>query len=103
MKKIICALGMISMLSAAPIDSFAGRRKVKHVHSVHHGMSHKAKGTLVGAGSGAVIGGLMHGGKGAAIGGVTGAGVGYLIGRHEDRKHPYRKTVVRDRTVVRRR
>ena len=50
------------------------------------GWSSAAKGTLIGAGAGAVGGALIGKGKGAIIGGVAGAGAGYLIGRGEDRK-----------------
>jgi hypothetical protein len=52
-------------------------------------MSHKAKGALIGAGSGAIIGGVAHGGKGALVGSAIGAGTGYLIGRHRQH-HPHR-------------
>ncbi|MCD0490228.1 YMGG-like glycine zipper-containing protein [Pedobacter sp. MC2016-14] len=50
------------------------------------GWSSAAKGTLIGAGAGAVGGALIGKGKGAIIGGVAGAGAGYLIGRGEDKK-----------------
>jgi outer membrane lipoprotein SlyB len=52
------------------------------------GWSQAAKGTLIGAGAGAVGGALIdkkHG-RGAIIGGVVGAGTGYIIGRGQDRK-----------------
>ena len=101
MKKLICALSIATMISAGPMEAMAQRRVVKHVHKSHRGMSHKAKGALVGAGSGAAVGALTNGGKGAAVGAVIGAGSGYLIGRHQDKKHPGRKTVVKDKTIVR--
>ena len=50
------------------------------------GWSSAAKGTLIGAGAGAVGGALIGKGKGAIIGGVAGAGAGYLIGRGQDKK-----------------
>ena len=50
------------------------------------GWSSAAKGTLIGAGAGAVGGALIGKGKGAIIGGVAGAGAGYLIGRGKDKK-----------------
>ncbi len=52
------------------------------------GWSEAAKGTVIGAGAGAIGGALIdkkHG-RGAIIGGVVGAGAGYLIGRDKDRK-----------------
>ncbi|ATP56628.1 hypothetical protein CPT03_09145 [Pedobacter ginsengisoli] len=52
------------------------------------GWSDAAKGTVIGAGAGAIGGALIdkkHG-RGAIIGGVVGAGAGYLIGRDKDRK-----------------
>ncbi len=52
------------------------------------GWSKAAKGTAIGAGSGAIVGALVskQKGKGAVIGGVVGAGIGYLIGRDQDKK-----------------
>ncbi len=52
------------------------------------GWSKAAKGTAIGAGSGAVVGALVSKkkGKGAVIGGVVGAGAGYLIGRDQDKR-----------------
>lgn len=52
------------------------------------GMSSAAKGTLIGAGAGALGGVLLDkkDGRGAIIGGVVGAGTGYLIGRDRDKK-----------------
>jgi Glycine zipper len=53
------------------------------------GLSHAAKGTLVGAGTGAIFGAVVnkeHRGEGAIIGTVVGAGTGYLIGRATDKK-----------------
>ncbi|MBC7566628.1 MAG: membrane lipoprotein lipid attachment site-containing protein [Pedobacter sp.] len=52
------------------------------------GWSSAAKGTLIGAGAGA-LGGILidkKDGRGAIIGGLAGAGAGYLIGRDKDRK-----------------
>ena len=52
------------------------------------GWSKAAKGTVIGAGSGALIGTAVSNkkGKGAIIGAVVGAGSGYLIGRDKDRR-----------------
>lgn len=53
------------------------------------GWSHAAKGTAVGAGSGAIIGAVVNKDnrvEGALIGSAIGAGTGYLIGRAKDRK-----------------
>lgn len=52
------------------------------------GWSKAAKGTAIGAGTGAIVGAVVSKkkGKGAIIGGVAGAGAGYIIGRREDRK-----------------
>lgn len=51
------------------------------------GWSHAARGTVVGAGTGAIFGAIVnkeHRGQGALIGSVIGAGAGYLIGRKTD-------------------
>jgi hypothetical protein len=53
------------------------------------GWSDAAKGTAIGAGSGAVIVAVVEKndrGKSAVVGSVIGAGAGYLIGRHRDKK-----------------
>ncbi|MES2457696.1 MAG: YMGG-like glycine zipper-containing protein [Bacteroidota bacterium] len=52
------------------------------------GWSSAAKGTVIGAGAGALGGVLIDkkDGRGAIIGGLVGAGTGYLIGRDQDRK-----------------
>lgn len=53
------------------------------------GLSHAAKGTIVGAGTGAITGAIINKdqrGKGAIIGTLIGAGTGYLIGRTTDKK-----------------
>jgi hypothetical protein len=52
------------------------------------GWSKAAKGTVIGAGGGALIGAVVSKKKvqGAIIGGVVGGGTGYAIGRGEDRK-----------------
>jgi len=53
------------------------------------GWSKAAKGTVIGAGAGAIIGGVINKrapAVGAVIGGVVGGGVGYGIGRSMDKK-----------------
>jgi hypothetical protein len=51
------------------------------------GMSSRTKGALIGAGAGAIAGGIIgHNIKGAIIGGAVGAGTGYIIGRKKDKK-----------------
>jgi outer membrane lipoprotein SlyB len=52
------------------------------------GWSKAAKGTAIGAGSGAVLGAILskNKGKGAVIGGVVGAAGGYVLGRMQDKK-----------------
>ena len=49
-------------------------------------MSGKTKGTIIGAGAGAVGGALIGGGKGAIIGAGVGALGGRVIGKRNDRK-----------------
>jgi hypothetical protein len=52
------------------------------------GWSKAAKGTVIGAGSGAVLGAIIskNKGKGAVIGGVIGAAGGYVLGKKQDKK-----------------
>jgi len=86
-----------STLVPAPVSTQPVEVK-KEVHYVNtqttsepskkKGWSAAAKGTAIGAGTGAVVGAVVskkHG-KGAIIGGVVGAGAGYLVGRHHDKK-----------------
>jgi hypothetical protein len=60
-------------------------------------------GAAVGAGAGALIGGLanMHGSWGATalIGAGVGAGVGYLIGNEQDKKDAQKREAVREDEV----
>ena len=52
------------------------------------GWSKAAKGTAIGAGTGAIVGAIVSKdkGKGAIIGALIGGGGGYVIGRSKDRK-----------------
>lgn len=52
------------------------------------GWSDAAKGTVIGAGAGAIAGALIdkNHAQGALIGGVLGGGTGYVVGRAKDRK-----------------
>ena len=64
--------------SSAGVSSTQAKKK---------GWSDAAKGTVIGAGVGAVAGGVIgKNAKGAVIGGLAGAGAGYAIGRAGDRK-----------------
>jgi hypothetical protein len=58
------------------------------VKQKNEGWSKAAKGTAIGAGSGAVLGAIIskNKGKGAVIGGVVGAAGGYVLGRMQDKK-----------------
>ena len=49
-------------------------------------MSGKTKGTIIGAGAGAVGGAVVGGGKGAIIGAAAGAVGGRIIGNRQDKK-----------------
>ena len=58
--------------------------------SLKKGWSRKAKGAVIGGGSGAVIGALFNRNNrlvGGALGGALGAGIGYVVGNELDRKH----------------
>ncbi len=68
--------------STGPVSAPVAQTKRKK------GWSSAAKGTAIGAGSGAVLGAVISKkkGKGAIIGGIVGAGAGYVIGRAKDKK-----------------
>jgi outer membrane lipoprotein SlyB len=79
MKKFIKVLSLIILLFAFTVSIASAQR--------HHKWSHRKKDAVIGAGGGAVVGGLIgHGAKGAVIGGVVGGTAGYLHGRHKDKK-----------------
>lgn len=79
MKKFIKVLSLMILLFAFTV-SIAGAQ-------THRKWSHRKKDAVIGAGGGAVAGGLIgHGAKGAVIGGVVGGTAGYLHGRHKDKK-----------------
>lgn len=63
------------------------------VTSEKRGWSKAAKGTAIGAGTGAVAGAIISKNKaaGAVIGGVVGAGGGYIIGKELDKKDERKK------------
>lgn len=82
MRKLILTVCTIALMAGTATEAVA-QRHYRH----HHHWSRKAKGTAIGAGTGAIVGGVVGGGKGAVIGAAAGAGSGYLIGRHKDRKH----------------
>ena len=78
MKKLISVLIVAFGLSIALANTITDQTTVKEKH--RKGMSHKTKDALIGAGGGIVVGR------------VAGAGAGYVIGAHQDKKHP-RKTI----------
>lgn len=93
MKRLLCLLGMFSILTMGTVNESYAQQKVK----VKRGMSHKAKGAIVGGIIGGVAGGVLnknHHAGGAVVGTAIGAGSGYLIGRHVDKKHPERRKVI---------
>jgi hypothetical protein len=55
----------------------------------------KAMNIGIGAGAGALVGGLIGGRKGVAIGGLAGAGGGYLVTKKQHSKHYYKRRPVR--------
>lgn len=97
MKKAIYMFGLAISLSAI---SFASQAQTTVKEVDRKGMSHGAKGAIVGGAGGALAGAAIshdHS-KGAVIGGVAGATGGYLIGHHKDKKYG-RKRVHKYKTV----
>lgn len=66
----------------------AGNDPVEEIPEKKKGWSKAAKGTAIGAGSGAVLGAIIskNKGKGAVIGGIVGAAGGYVLGKRQDKK-----------------
>ena len=86
MRKVICALGMVSLLSLGLSENasaqFGGggypQRQV----------SARAKGAIIGAGLGAAAGAIIHRRDpvaGGIVGAVVGGAGGYMIGNNEDK------------------
>ena len=73
--------------SATPSDN-SGTVNTKAPVKKDKGWSSAAKGTAIGAGSGAILGAVVSKKKvkGAVVGGVIGAAGGYVIGRDMDKK-----------------
>lgn len=60
------------------------------------GWSPQAKGAVIGAGSGAILGAVINKRNravGGVVGGVVGAGAGYAIGKHRDNKNKERARI----------
>lgn len=69
--------------SSNPVSTGSGTQAEQR-----QGMSSRTKGALIGAGAGAIAGGIIGKNiKGAVIGGAVGAGTGYVIGRSKDKKN----------------
>ncbi|MNK11525.1 hypothetical protein D3C87_295670 [compost metagenome] len=77
-----------SYSSGNTVTSTTSSGGVANTQAQKKGWSSAAKGTVIGAGVGALGGVLIDkkDGRGAIIGGLAGAGAGYAIGRAEDRK-----------------
>ena len=88
MKKLICALGVASLLTvgvnttaSAQFGGFGGGYGDRPV-------SARAKGAIIGGGLGAAAGAIIHRRDpvaGGIVGAVLGAGAGYAIGNNEDK------------------
>jgi hypothetical protein len=72
-------LGTVQPVAAA--THYSDRSNYEYVKHKRHMKTAKRIG--IGAGGGAVIGGLAGGGGGAVIGAAAGAGAGYLFDRHK--------------------
>lgn len=87
MRKILAAAvvsGGLLLSAASPALASPGDQT--HSEYVHHKKRNKTlKRVGIGAGGGAVVGGLIGGGKGAGIGALAGGGTGYLYNRHRNR------------------
>jgi uncharacterized protein YcfJ len=95
MKKFVLILTMafgLTMVSGAFVETNA---QTKSVTKSKKGWSHRKKYAVIGAGTGAVAGGVLssHHVTGAVVGGAVGAAGGYILGRHRDKKHPQTKRI----------
>src|ERR1043165_2949347 len=89
MKRIICVLGLASMMTVGVVNTAEAQYYQETV--ARRVPSQRATGAAVGAAGGAVIGGILNRSNpagGAIVGGLIGAGVGYLIGQNEDKVNP---------------
>jgi hypothetical protein len=84
MTSVLCSgltLGTVQPTFAAQHYQTAGEQARHHQHV------NTAKRVGIGAGGGALIGGLAGGGTGLAIGALAGGGAGYLYDRHMHHHH----------------
>jgi hypothetical protein len=83
MRKLICALGMVSLLSVG----LSEEASAQYGYPTRQ-VSARAKGAIIGAGLGAAAGAIIHRRDpvaGGIVGAVIGAGGGYVIGNNEDK------------------
>ncbi len=84
--------------SPAPVRKTASYRTIRKASTDQYpakaaqkkGWSRKAKGSVIGGASGAILGAVINKNnrvKGGIVGGLLGAGLGYVIGNEMDRKH----------------
>lgn len=82
MKKVSLILSLILLVTITLSYSVEAQTK--------RGWSPQAKGTVIGAGAGAVTGAIIHKRNrtvGGVVGGVVGGATGYAIGKHKDNKN----------------
>jgi uncharacterized protein YcfJ len=85
MKKLLgSAVVSAGLLASTSSPVMAYQHYESNSHYVRHKRHMKTlKRVGIGAGGGAVVGGLIGGGAGAGIGALAGGGAGYLYDRHK--------------------
>lgn len=85
----VVSAGLVTGTSTPALAYYRASHSHYHHHYYHYGRHRRHMNTLrrvgIGAGGGAVVGGLIGGGAGAGIGALAGGGAGYLYDRN--RKH----------------
>lgn len=98
MKKLILILTVSVGLTLIPsaFNKLSAQTTIKY----KKGWSHTKKDAVIGAGAGAVTGAVVskNHAKGAVIGGVVGGAGGYLLGKHQDKRHPVTKRIYKRKT-----
>lgn len=92
MKKLLLSAAVSTGLlfnTAMPVFAAQNHYQYQQSSYYYHHHVHTKRNVAIGAGGGALVGGLAGGGVGAVVGGVVGGGAGYGYSRWKRHHHHY--------------